>query len=102
MNWLCHVPNAIRSPSSDIGILVMNGRKNGRNTGIRLSVIQCKHQGEVPVHTVFGDMFRHPSSAAYPIQKQKADLDNLPDTAHPLLIQRVASQAPGQAGIFCR
>jgi hypothetical protein len=42
--WSCHVPIATISPSSDIGILVMSGRRKARNNGISASVrkeFQC-------------------------------------------------------------
>jgi hypothetical protein len=42
--WLCHVPDATRSPSSDKGIVVTSGRKKTLNTWISASVrkkFQC-------------------------------------------------------------
>jgi len=62
--WMCHVPDAITSPSSDIGTLVMNGRKKTRSSGISASVRKKFQWTPYSVTCSFTS-----SSSAYPIQK---------------------------------
>lgn len=67
MFWLCYVPNATRSPSSDIGILVMNGRKKARNTGISASV---KKKFQCTPYSVTCSFIRHQQRIQFETEKQ--------------------------------
>ena len=54
------IPNATRSPSSDMGIVVNSGRKKMRNTGTSASV---RKKFQCTPYSVTCSFIYHPSSA---------------------------------------
>ena len=81
---LCHVPDATRSPSSDIGVRVMSACKRTRNTGISASVrkkFQC-----TPYSVTCFHFHRQPCTQL----EKKTDLDDSPDIVYPSLARHGA------------